>query len=188
VEYALLYTFSTIPQTVGAAFGLLAAFVLYRLQWLDRELWEQTNYLVGDWLSQELKAELGALRSRRRYRKFQHALAGAIEEYRRRMARQNVVSEDLTPWSDGKTRLENLEWAVAASEAVRTATWRALWPTALTIVCSTAAIPFAHVICGSFSLSWCFILIDLLLLTACLVTYMMLIRSAIGAFGGRPPG
>ena len=29
---ALFYTFSTIPQTVGAAFAVLAAFVLYRLQ------------------------------------------------------------------------------------------------------------------------------------------------------------
>jgi hypothetical protein len=31
VEYALLYTFSTIPQTLAAALGVLAAFV----QWQD---------------------------------------------------------------------------------------------------------------------------------------------------------
>jgi hypothetical protein len=32
MENALLYTFSTIPQTIGAAFGVLAAFVVYRFQ------------------------------------------------------------------------------------------------------------------------------------------------------------
>jgi hypothetical protein len=32
MSQALLYTFSTIPQTLGAAFGVLAAFVLYRFQ------------------------------------------------------------------------------------------------------------------------------------------------------------
>jgi hypothetical protein len=32
MESAVLYTFSTIPQTLGAAFAVLAAFVLYRFQ------------------------------------------------------------------------------------------------------------------------------------------------------------
>ena len=32
MEYAVLYTFSTIPQTLGAAFAVLAAFVIYRFQ------------------------------------------------------------------------------------------------------------------------------------------------------------
>jgi hypothetical protein len=32
LENAVLYTFSTIPQTLGAAFAVLAAFVLYRFQ------------------------------------------------------------------------------------------------------------------------------------------------------------
>jgi hypothetical protein len=40
MENALLYTFSTTTQALAAAFGLLAAFSLYRLQALDAELKE----------------------------------------------------------------------------------------------------------------------------------------------------
>ncbi len=46
VEYALLYTFSTIPQTLAAALGVLAAFVLYRLQSDSNTLWQDAHELA----------------------------------------------------------------------------------------------------------------------------------------------
>jgi hypothetical protein len=47
VEYALLYTFSTIPQTLAAALGVLAAFVLYRLQSDSQTLWDDAHALIN---------------------------------------------------------------------------------------------------------------------------------------------
>jgi len=38
LEEAIYYTFSTIPQVLAGAIGLLAAFVLYRLQKLNKEI------------------------------------------------------------------------------------------------------------------------------------------------------
>ena len=46
MENALLYTFSTIPQTLGAAFAVLAAFVLYRFQAGSAALSELTRQAI----------------------------------------------------------------------------------------------------------------------------------------------
>jgi hypothetical protein len=47
---ALFYTFSTIPQTVGAAFAVLAAFVLYRLQ-VDNATRPDDIHQLMEWLA-----------------------------------------------------------------------------------------------------------------------------------------
>jgi hypothetical protein len=47
MEYALLYCFSTIPQTLAAALGVLAAFVLYRLQSDSEPRWNDARELIG---------------------------------------------------------------------------------------------------------------------------------------------
>src|SRR5271155_5426894 len=47
MENALLYTFSTIAQALGGAFGFLSAFVLYRFQSLNRAMEKDAIPLRG---------------------------------------------------------------------------------------------------------------------------------------------
>src|SRR6202021_1555486 len=47
MQNAILYTFSTIAQALGGAFALLAAFVLYRFQSLDKVVDEHAGSVRG---------------------------------------------------------------------------------------------------------------------------------------------
>ena len=43
MESGLLYTFSTIAQALGGAFALLAAFVLFRFQYMKSSMWQDSG-------------------------------------------------------------------------------------------------------------------------------------------------
>jgi hypothetical protein len=182
MENALLYTLTTIAQSVAAAFGLLAAFVLFRLQSLDQGLWQDTSDLIGDYFNEDEKARLQTLRSQKQYGPFLEALATALVRWRQYMATQGVP-EVQTPWSDGDTRIGNVRWSVEASRIIKRRLWQALWPTVVTVFCTTAAIPTAHLICQSAPLSWFSLAIALAMFLVCLGMYVSLIAAAIGITG-----
>jgi hypothetical protein len=46
MENTLYYTFSTIAQALGGAIGLMGAFVLYRLQSIDQELFNAVDQIL----------------------------------------------------------------------------------------------------------------------------------------------
>jgi hypothetical protein len=60
LESAIYYTFSTIPQVLAGAIGLLAAFVLYRLQKLTREM-DRAIYVPVQFYEGKIHSELNSM-------------------------------------------------------------------------------------------------------------------------------
>jgi hypothetical protein len=100
VEYALLYTFSTTPQTLAAALGVLAAFVLYRLQPHGNTRWQDATELinqfgVADWAHAAPETTLGDLLGAQQYEKL-------LEELEHRYAlHQPPQPGEIVPRSPG---------------------------------------------------------------------------------------
>ena len=53
MENTLYYTFSTIAQSLAGALALLGAFVLYRVQNIDRDLQDSMNLIADSWYEDE---------------------------------------------------------------------------------------------------------------------------------------
>jgi len=66
METALFYTFSTIPQVLAAAIAMLAAFVLYRLQTINKQIEESS---IGIQKADGEPAELWNLHIKEQYEK-----------------------------------------------------------------------------------------------------------------------
>src|SRR5580698_7290939 len=105
MENTLFYTFTTIAQSVAAAFGLLAAFVLFRFQNLDRVLSEQAKFLtgLGCWSPDEQK-QMRVAFSKGNHSAFVRLAEGAFSRWRAFMVSQNVPP-DIVPCNDWHERI-----------------------------------------------------------------------------------
>lgn len=172
----LLYTFTTIAQSIAAAFGLLAAFVLYRLQSLDGAMSQDTlHFLSGGYFSKDEVAALESLRAQKRYGDVLKVWDNALVGYRKRN-----VADPTGPWGDSDARRARIAWGVEAVQNARLQLQRTLWPTAVTVFYCTAAIPFVHMAIRYLVLSAGMLAIALAVLALCLMMYLRLIAQALG--------
>jgi hypothetical protein len=175
METVLFYTFSTIPQTVATALGVLAVFVLYRLQadsetrWHDsRTLLEQFVGVDGTCVTQP-GATLSDLLGRQEYKRFvtelgDHYAAGAGNP---------------PPGSVRHLAWGRLKASIAARDQIIAALNKAFLFTSITILYSLGMLIVAQT-AGAFPLG---ALLSLLLgigcVAYCLSLYWIVIRAAL---------
>jgi hypothetical protein len=179
MENTLFYTFTTIAQSVAAAFGLLAAFVLFRFQYLDRVLFERSGYLagLGCW-SQDQQKNMRVAISKGNYRAFVDAAERALSLWREHMVSQNVSGEAV-PCNDWHERITTVNWAIEVGTRTRRRLWTSLWVTAVTVIGSVVAIPVSHVVAACPCEAWALLWVGVAMVTGCIGTYMYLIAGTL---------
>lgn len=179
MQYALLYTFSTIPQTLAAALGVLAAFVLYRLQSDSKTQWEDAREQLTGGTDGNAPTRLVQPPT---------TLNGLLGEQRfdELLAELGRIYEDQTP---SRGSIKDLTYArLKASVKARNSILRALkvafWWTAAVILTSVIVLCCTQVF-------WCYTVISSLVLAIgvasvarCLTLYYRLIRAALWGVGG----
>jgi hypothetical protein len=177
MEYALLYTFSTIAQALGGAFALLAAFVLYRFQSLDKILDGQIGNVRGILAAhQENNIQwFDTLRAQGKLRELLSEIENAV-------TRIGVRAEQGQTDSLHSGHLEILD-RLRASVALRAhlATWfrRAAFTTGAVMLYSVAALPFAHFVYCSDMVSSILLIVGIGGFSACLYMYWVVIMTAL---------
>jgi hypothetical protein len=174
VEYALLYTFSTIPQTIAAALGVLAAFVLYRLQSGSTTQWDDAQQLLNDFGAHTKtdsmpETTLGQLLGAQDYPRL-------AMEFEVRFNDPGVPYRGLTK----ELALARLKASVAARDRIVTALTRAFWVTASVILASVVILALAHTIWTHPVTSWTVLLLGFVMLFFCLRLYWLVICAALG--------
>jgi hypothetical protein len=136
-ENGILYTFSTIPQALGGAFGFLSAFVLYRFQSLNRAMEQDAVLLRGiiDDVDEPGENE-----------RFERALAqsqfGKIVAWiDRKLLKPGGMRNYNTERAVAHLRMRN---SVAQQRWILVVLWIALCSTACVMAWSVWAIPRAH--------------------------------------------
>ena len=176
MESALLYSFSTISQTLATAFALLAAMVLYRFQTLENGLPKDLEALTNAIGDGTPKIELlRKLQHRGDYGKFKALFDELIIP---RQARENVKDAVGSLGNDITARYEHVSSTVLATRELRRRLFRSLHITLATIAFSTIVIPFSHLLatyCAS--LGVVILTVGVAMCVMCLFNYVWLIRS-----------
>ena len=167
MENGLLYTLSTIPQTVAAAFGVLAAFILYRLQSDGSTMWEDARTLVSSFRNQN-RNRLNDLLGSQQY----GVLLGEAEALYANVANRPPIgsAQDLA--------YKRLNGSLAARRKIVGALRGAFLVTAAVITLCVVEIPLAHRMDSWIALA--VLLFSILGLALCLWLYWLLIRAALG--------
>ncbi len=136
-ENSILYTFSTIPQALGGAFGLLSAFVLYRFQSINRAMEHAAIPLRGmiddqDPTDQNERFELALAHSQ-----FWKIVAWINQKIR--------TPAGLRLYSiERKAAHIRMSLGIAQRRGILFVFWIALWATAVLMAWSVWVIPRAH--------------------------------------------
>lgn len=173
MEYALLYTFSTIPQTLAAALGVLAAFVLYRLQSDSNTLWQDAHELVnqfgaGQWAAAAPELTLGDLMGEQRYEMLLAELKRSYAEHE--------------PPAAGTVRYltyARLKVNLKARREILAALKLAFWATAAVILLSVPMLSFAHILSNCTALASATLALGAVSVAGCLWLYWRLISAAL---------
>jgi hypothetical protein len=174
METVLLYTFSTIPQTVAAALGILAVFVLYRLEADSETRWHDAHSLLGQFGGAEPtritqpETTFSDLLGRQEYKQF-------VAELKARYAATGYPE----PGSERHLAWGRLKSSLAARDHIVAALKKAFFYTSGAILASlgmlivapvAAAFPFGALVV--LFLAW-------LLVAYCLTLYWLVIRAAL---------
>jgi hypothetical protein len=173
VEYALLYTFSTIPQTLAAALGVLAAFVLYRLQSDSATLWQDAQELVNQfgaaqWAAAAPEVTLGDLMGDQKYEML-------LAELKRAYAERDAPAAGTTRYLAYVRFKSNL----AARRRILSALKVAFWATAAVILLSVILLCTAHAFYDCTDMARAALVLGFASVSACLWLYWLLIRAAL---------
>ena len=165
MDSALFYTFSTIAQTLGTAFALLAAFVLYRLQQVTTVIESASRVFIIPYLPNE-----GArrLRAQGAYQEM-HALLSSLEPTQVEFTKKHSFSAARSALVGGIELQRRLKQLLRASLAL----------SVLVIFGAVAVLPFAPAIAASEGTAWITLAIGLLAFGVCLGLYAFLIWQAV---------
>src|SRR5882762_7665944 len=120
MENTLYYTFSTIAQALAGAIALLGAFVLYRVQSIDRDLYEAADAVLMSWQDDQTLQQLSASGD----------MDAVISEIQRRVASPMTVG-----WSHHQqSQLRRAQHLLPARAVILAAVRPALW-FAATVMC-----------------------------------------------------
>jgi hypothetical protein len=168
MESALLYTFSTIAQSLGGAFALLAAFVLFRFQALAATMWESATVMRGI-----------LARFRGNFQRYDTLLVQAkyevlIEEI------ELIIKRDQPPLSEAElAHLARLRELIQQHTRLKVTFRLAAFTTGAVMLFSVAAIPFAHIVYCVDVLSWLLLIMGVGGFIACLHLYWAVIKTAV---------
>jgi hypothetical protein len=171
VESGLLYTFSTIAQALGGAFALLAAFVLYRFQSLDKSMWEDSQHLKNLWPNPD-HTRIDALRVQSKYAEINRDLERVLKQ-----RRQDGRPTTLNP--EQPMQLKRFQASVRLHQGIKRALWAALLATFIVMAGSVAAIPHAHEWAVSPCLARFWMGGGVVGFVLCLILYLVLIWAAL---------
>lgn len=176
MESALLYTFSTISQTLATAFALLAAIVLYRFQTLENGLPKDMEALanaIGDGTPRIL--ELRKLQHQGKYAEFKQLFDELVVV---RYQRPTVADAVSAAGNDILARYEHVCSAVTTTRELRKRLFNSLYLTVVTIAFSTIVLPFSHLLatdCGYLAVAT--VTVGVAMCVACLFNYVWLIKG-----------
>jgi hypothetical protein len=163
MENALLYTFSTMAQTLGGAIALLSAFVLYRFQSLDAAMAKEALALRPE---------------------FQMA-AGNVAEYDRieSVGEYKELLESIKTRGEGSfsvSAFKRLKHNVISKRKITDAFMAAVSCTGTTMMFSIIVLPITHILVARSAVSYCILLTGVILFGVCIWIYWLVISAALG--------
>jgi hypothetical protein len=165
MENALLYTFSTIAQTLGGAIALLSAFVLYRFQSLDDALDRDTKTLRDGFTAHGGKASsYEELEAERQYLKI-------LELLKTEAAHGNTYSVPI---------FKRLKHGIERKKRITDAFMAALLCTGTGMMLSILMLPITHVLVARPAAAVLVLLAGVVIFTACIWIYWLVISAALG--------
>ena len=167
---ALYYTCSTIAQTLAGAFGILGAFVLFRVQSSNDKIKELATKLRDGFYPTSSPEDKEIY-----YEAFRKSNWSLFSDYAKKIifpsnnSKQNIVNDLLDEFKKQldlkKDILSYLKSAMILS--------------AITILLSIIILPFTPLLSKCLIASVPFLITTILLTTACIISYYRLIKSAI---------
>jgi hypothetical protein len=174
MEYALLYTFSTIPQTLASALGVLAAFVLFRLQSIHQTLWDDARELVNpfganQWIAGDVNLTFADLMGTQKY-------DSLLAELKRRYA----TGQPPPPGSAQELSYKRFTANLLSRYQIRNALRVAFIATAVVIVGSVFELALAQVIIRiPHCVGYLLLALGLAALALCLRLYWLVVQAAL---------
>jgi hypothetical protein len=177
MENGLLYLFTTIAQCLAGAIALLAAFALYRMQSLAKEMAGLCQLLGIPFnrlsLNREDPTKLEQLRTQGRFGEFITKRQQLVMAWNQ--SQPNPYPDDESSRSQMARVLEGIEEHAAIQKALRLA----LIVTGIVMTGSVAATPIAHVIKCYPCIAWGLVCFGIAGFVLCLGLYWRLIRVAL---------
>jgi hypothetical protein len=163
MENALLYTFSTIAQTLGGAIALLSAFVLYRFQSLDAAIAKDAN---------ELRTRLSAS-------------GGSPAEHDRLEAEGNYqqILENVKAQGEHTFSIpafKRLKHGIDQKKKIVDAFMAAASMTGTGMMLSIVVLPLTQFLINRRAYSFFILLAGVIIFVACIVMYWLVISAALG--------
>jgi len=176
MENSILYTFSTISQTLATAFALLAAIVLYRFQTLDGGISLATSELLNAVSGTTVSGKDPTLDLRIYQRSGD--LARFLDLFRQ------MATEKAGPGTDPYRSLgdgvyayyRHVDVVLSLTRTLRKRLFNSLYATVATIAYSTLVIPFSHALAERHDcLASLFLMVVEAMFIGCLCVYVRLI-------------
>jgi hypothetical protein len=166
MENALLYTFSTTTQALAAAFGLLAAFSLYRLQALDAELKEGALMAIQPFHTNEPL--------------LRHMADGTYEAFLDVL--EDLIAAPMTSTYNAlqSAHVRKLRNVLESRTALRVQLRRSFVLTVVVMAATVTALVLVPIIRESTVVSWVSLALAAAAFITCLTTYYRLMLRLIG--------
>jgi uncharacterized membrane protein len=163
MENALLYTFSTIAQTLGGAIALLSAFVLYRFQSLDASMAKEAQELRPEFqMAGGNAAEYDRIESAGDYKEL-------LESIKNRGERSFSVPA-----------FKRLKHGVISKRKVTDAFMAAVSFTGTTMMFSIIVLTITHILVARSIVSYFILAAGVILFGVCIWIYWLVISAALG--------
>ena len=169
VANRLYWAFSTMAQTLGGAFGIFGAFVLFRLQTLTRRIGEAAKAVCGGALG-GLTTEEG--------READHLIAQRKWVQLQVFFREQKVTEKMRHDKQGRHFLEEFEESFSEWRGIRKLLRRSVWFTVPTIGGLFVFVAIAEWLCSVLWISWAALIISVICSVICL-SYAVLTMLAV---------
>jgi hypothetical protein len=174
MEYAILYTFSTIPQALGGAFALLSAFVLFRFQSLNSAMLADSHGLRRALHDVKQTNNLDWLISQSDFAAVHQFVDSVIKGRERDEEGARAIVEPSKPL------LARLGDSLKLHRDLSRLFLRSAIATGVMMIGSVAVLPFAHVIYCWCVVAWTVMMLGVIGFAVTLYLYWDLIRSALG--------
>jgi hypothetical protein len=163
MENALLYTFSTIAQTLGGAIALLSAFVLYRFQSLDASMAKEAKELRARFaMGGGNVADFDRIESVGNYPQILESVKAQGEH------------------SFAVPAFKRLKHGVISKERITTAFMAAVSCTGTAMMLSIVVLPITHILLARPLVSNLMLLTGVLIFGVCIWIYWLVISAALG--------
>lgn len=183
-QTALFYTYSTIAQTLAGAFGILGAFMLFKLQSISNSIEGVCttiyNAILNNHGKSSAKEEVRVIYVQKKWHEFYNAIKDKPSSDSFRGGSRQITEKEF------ETHRDKLKEALSQQSSIVRRLKSTLWITLIAISLSIVLLPFVPVLDKYFLVSFILVVITISLSIVCIVCYVNLVIKALYLKGNKP--